>query len=121
MGSYAETEYPTHIGEHRHSRARKSLKAWLSKVGLPYQKPHSFRHGHAVYGIQQSKDLSDLKAISMNLMHENLQVTDGVYGIFSNVDVQMKIAGLENNSSGIKSNDEIISMLNKLVDEIKTR
>jgi len=52
---------------------------------------HSFRHGHAVYSIQQQKDLSDLEAISMNPMHENFQVTDGVYVIFSNIDVRVQL------------------------------
>ncbi len=30
----------------------------------------------------------------MNKMHENLQVTNGVYGIFSNLDVQEKVLNL---------------------------
>ncbi|MBN2502490.1 MAG: hypothetical protein JXB38_17030 [Anaerolineales bacterium] len=104
----------TNVGKHRHSRARKALKAWLKRVGLPYHNPHNFRHGFAVYSIQQAKDISDLKAISMNLMHENLQVTDGVYGIFSNTDIQKKIAGLGRNESSIDQ-DEIVRVLEQML------
>ena len=53
-----------------------------------------FHHGHAVYGIQHSKDVGDLKAVSMNLMHSNLSITDGVYGVLSTADVGKRIAGL---------------------------
>lgn len=101
----------------RQSRTRKSLKAWLRKVNLPYRKPHSLRHGHAVYSIQQSKDISDLKAISMNLMHENLQVMDGVYGIFSGVDIQKRINNLGKENSKVDKDlimDEIITLISKM-------
>lgn len=111
---------PLEVGNNRHSRARKSLKAWMRKVDLPYRKPHSFRHGHAVYSIHQSKDLSDLKAISMNLMHENLQVTDGVYGIFSSVDIKTRISRLGNeNGEGGVNNVELISLLENTIDKLR--
>jgi integrase len=81
-------------GSHRDVIARKNLKDWLSRVGLPYHSPHKFRHGHAVYSIKQAKDIPTLKAISQNLMHANLSVTDGVYGILSDNDVKGKISQL---------------------------
>ncbi len=52
-------------------------------MGISYHSPHKFRHGHAVYGIEQSVDVADLKAVSQNLMHANLSITDGVYGMLS--------------------------------------
>lgn len=81
-------------GQFRVSRVNKDLKAWLSKVGLPYHSPHKLRHGHAVYALKNARDISDLKAISQNLMHSNLSITDGVYGVLSNLDVRTKITGL---------------------------
>ena len=63
-------------------------------MGLSYHSAHKFRHGHAVYGIQHAKDVGDLKAVSMNLMHSNLSITDGVYGVLSTADVGKRIAGL---------------------------
>jgi hypothetical protein len=37
---------------------------------------------------------ADLKAVSQNLMHANLQVTDGVYGILSASDTRERIRAL---------------------------
>ncbi|KAA3642053.1 MAG: hypothetical protein DWQ07_26010 [Chloroflexi bacterium] len=108
-----EKEYQS-VGEHRHSRARKSLKAWLRRVGLPYHKPHSFRHGHAVYSIQLAGNVSDLKAISMNLMHDSLTVTEKVYGIFSSLDVKQKITALTRNRLG---NEQDSSDLAEVLEE----
>jgi integrase len=73
---------------------RKDLQKWLSKVNLPYHSPHKFRHGHAVYGIKHAKDIGDLKALSQNLMHDSLQVTDKTYGILSFLDVKERITRL---------------------------
>jgi integrase len=94
-------------GEHRHTRARKDLKEWLAKVNLPYHSPHKFRHGHAVYALKQAKDIQALKAISQNLMHSNLSITDGVYGILSDIDVKNQIVSLGQkiNSGQIDSRD----------------
>ena len=82
------------VGVHRNIRAAKDLRVWLGRVGLPYHSPHKFRHGHAVYALKQAKDIPALKAISQNLMHSNLSITDGVYGILSDMDVQAQIKAL---------------------------
>lgn len=84
----------TSVGGSRHSRARRDLEEWLKKVGLPYHSPHKFRHGHAVYALKNAKDITALKAVSQNLMHANLSVTDGIYGILSGTDVKTEIAEL---------------------------
>jgi integrase len=82
------------VGQHRNIRARKDLADWLSHVGLPYHSPHKFRHGHAVYAIKNARTISSLKAVSQNLMHSSLKITDGVYGILSDLDVQSEIHSL---------------------------
>jgi len=82
------------VGDTRDTRARKDFQAWIEKVGLPYHSPHKFRHGHAVYAIKNAKDIPALKAVSQNLMHANLSITDGVYGILSETDVREQIAAL---------------------------
>lgn len=84
-------------GVHRASIARRDLHDWLDRVGLPYHSPHKFRHGHAVYALKQAKDIPALKAISQNLMHANLSITDGVYGVLSDMDVQAQIQSLGKN------------------------
>lgn len=81
-------------GDHRDIRARKDLQDWLSRVGLPYYSPHKFRHGHAVYALKQAKTVKALKAVSQNLMHSSLKVTDGIYAILDDLDVQDEISRL---------------------------
>jgi hypothetical protein len=44
--------------------------------------------------LKQAKDIAALKAISQNLMHSNLSITDGIYGILSDMDVKAQIQGL---------------------------
>ena len=41
-----------------------------------------------------AKDIGALKAVSHNLMHSNISITDGVYGILSNTDVSGQIRKL---------------------------
>ncbi|MGD8455833.1 MAG: tyrosine-type recombinase/integrase [Anaerolineales bacterium] len=81
-------------GKHRHSRARKDLRSWLEKVEITYYSPHKFRHGFAVYTLKKARTVSDLKAISLNLMHSDLKITDGIYAILSDIDVKEKIKSI---------------------------
>jgi integrase len=104
-------------GNHRQTRARKDLKAWLERVDLPYYSPHKFRHGHAVYSLKLANTISDLKAISMNLMHSDLKITDGVYAILSDTDVKEKISNLNK----IKEEENISTLLEEILREIKSK
>ena len=104
-------------GKHRDCRARKDLDRWLNKVELPYHSPHKFRHGHAVYGLKNAKDIGDLKAISQNLMHSNLNITDGIYGMLSDDDIQQRIdnIGKVKNGESDQSKEEIKKLLMKMI------
>jgi site-specific recombinase XerD len=103
------------------TRAREDLKTWLERGGLPHHSPHKFRHGHAVYALKQSADVDDLKAVSLTLMHANLSVTDGVYGVLSQADVQEHIAALGKKKGEAKgaSPDEIIPLLEQLLERLR--
>jgi integrase len=101
-------------GEFRSSRANKDLHDWCGRMGIPYHSPHKFRHGHAVYGIEQSEDVADLKAISQNLMHSNLSITDGVYGMLS-VDAVGKRIEKISKSKLVAENTEL-SLANQLIE-----
>lgn len=48
----------------------------------------------AVYALKKAKDIPALKAVSQNLMHANLSVTDGIYGILLGTDVKGEISEL---------------------------
>ena len=89
-------------------------------MGLPYHSPHKFRHGNANYSIKKGKGLEDFKAISQNLMHSNLSITDGIYGILSSQDVGDAIKNLGNKASnGSLSNAETIEKIESLLASLK--
>ncbi len=79
------------VGIHRESIAWKNLKAWLEKNKLPYHSPHKFRHGHIQFGLSQSKDHADFKAVSMNVMHSSVQITDQFYSNLPESEVSVRI------------------------------
>jgi integrase len=82
------------IGEHREDNARKNIKRWLDKVGLPYHSPHKFRHGHIHYGMNRSKSIADYKAVSLNVMHASMEITDQFYSVQNDSEVKNRIDGL---------------------------
>lgn len=81
-------------GEGRRSILSRGIKIVCRKAGVRYLSPHKFRHGHVVYALKRVKDLAGLKAVSQNVMHANVGITDGLYGQFSNDDVHDLIAEL---------------------------
>ena len=81
-------------GRFRSNSLGKSIRRLFQRAGLPPMSPHKFRHGHAVYGLKAAKEISDLKAVSMNLMHETIGITDSIYAILSSQDMQERIARL---------------------------
>ncbi|MCJ7433616.1 MAG: hypothetical protein MUO77_09030 [Anaerolineales bacterium] len=89
------------------------------KVGLSYHSPHKFRHGHAVYALKNAKDVPALKAVSQNLMHSNLSITDGVYGILSDLDVKDQISALGKGTIKSENNIELINLLKQLAENYK--
>ncbi|GAP11787.1 site-specific recombinase XerD [Bellilinea caldifistulae] len=88
------TEKPTGKRlEVRHS-LRDDLKVLCERAGVAYKSPHKFRHGHAVYALKQARTPAQMKAISQNLMHSNMGITDGIYGKLVSDDVRDMIMGL---------------------------
>ena len=86
-------------GANRGQAVAKRMRHLFEMAGLPAQSPHKFRHGHAVYALQHAKTMADYKAVSMNLMHEDIRVTDGIYAPLAGNEVQQRIAGLTSRSS----------------------
>jgi predicted nuclease of predicted toxin-antitoxin system len=41
-----------------------------------------------------AKEIADLKAVSMNLMHSSIGITDSIYAVLSDSDMQERIARL---------------------------
>ena len=64
----------------RETMFRRSLLRLCEQAGIPYKSPHKIRHGFGVYGVKHAKDIKEMKAISQNMMHANMGITDGLYG-----------------------------------------
>jgi len=84
-------------GKNRHQAVDKRLKILFSLAGLPYKSAHKFRHGHAVYGLQHAGTIADYKAVSMNLMHNDIKITDSIYAPILSNEVQSRISRLTDN------------------------
>lgn len=113
-------------GVYRAKILGRGLARLFQAVGLPALSPHKFRHGHAVYGLMHSKDMADLKAISQNLMHANIGITDGIYAILSDQDRRQRIRGLGNETEDETSRasdnlGDVISQLETLLKKLKTK
>lgn len=85
-------------GKNRNLALSKRIRQLFKLAGLPHKSPHKFRHGHAVYSLQHAKTMADYKAVSMNLMHDDIRVTDGIYAPLARNEVQQRIAGLTGKS-----------------------
>ena len=81
-------------GKNRHQALDKRLRQLFSLASLPYKSAHKFRHGHAVYGLQHPQTMADYKAVSMNLMHEDIKITDEIYAPILSHEVQLRISRL---------------------------
>ncbi|MBN1122330.1 MAG: site-specific integrase [Anaerolineae bacterium] len=106
-------------GEQRDVGFRADLREWLCRVGLEYHSPHKFRHGHAVYSLIHAKDVSDLKAISLNMMHSSIVVTDSIYAVLSEQDIQARINALREGRAAIDENQDILATLKALIDQLE--
>ncbi len=56
--------------------ARKNIKALIEASGLQDHSPHKFRHGHIHYGVARAKTIENFKAVSMNVLHSSMEITD---------------------------------------------
>lgn len=104
-------------GRNRGETIAKRLRRLFTKAGLEYRSPHKFRHGHAVYGLLHARDMADYKAVSTNLMHRNLNVTDEIYAPLAQDEVRQRIAQLSQRSAVDMSVDgKIAAFLRNLSD-----
>lgn len=119
---------PDAPGEFRAKILSRGLARLFEAAGLPAMSPHKFRHGHAVYGLMHARDIADLKAISQNLMHNNVGITDGIYAILSDQDRRERIKGLGNGQGGVGESlgnggelGDVIGQLEALLTRLKAK
>jgi integrase len=76
------------------SNYRDELKRLCKKAGVEYLSPHKLRHGFSVYALKRAKTPAQMKAVSQNLMHANIGITDEIYARLRDDDVRDLIGGL---------------------------
>ena len=107
-------------GKWRLNGLEKRLKLLFSLAKLEFKSPHKFRHGHAVFGLLHAHTMADYKAVSMNLMHDSIEITDSTYAPMLSSDVQERIANLSGKAVSTPDrgasimDDELESYLNDL-------
>lgn len=83
-----------HAFEGRNNVILRDVRLICERARVEYKSPHKFRHGHVVYALKNASGLGELKAISQNVMHSSVVITDGIYGKLVQDDVRSAIAGL---------------------------
>lgn len=85
-----------HVG--RGDLLERDLRPICELAGVPYLSPHKLRHGHVVHALKQARNMAELKAISQNVMHASVTITDQVYGRLVDNDIRRIIGGLGSQS-----------------------
>jgi len=95
--AFAEEQTP---GQARVQNLARHLEMLCVRAGLPYRSPHKFRHGFAVYALSLCDTMEDFKAVSQNLMHEQMGTTDAIYSVMLHNQVAERMAALGQRGSG---------------------
>ena len=93
--------------ESRRSLLNRQLKLWLKSHDLPDYSPHKFRHGHVHYGMQHSQTIADYKAVSMNVMHSSMEITDEYYSVLNDSEQQNRIKNLSHQTKRTDNQEDL--------------
>ncbi len=77
---------------------------------LPHRSPHKYRHGYAIYGLQRCQTMAQYHALSRNLMHANIAITDERYVHLEEVE-RGKLLGQISQDQTRKPDDDLQKML----------
>jgi integrase len=102
------------VGENRATQARRSIKEFFESVDLAYHSPHKFRHGHIQYGAAHSRTVADFKAVSMNVMHASMEITDEFYSNLNDGELENRISSL--NKQGQNFEDRELEQFKNFLD-----
>ncbi len=78
--------------EGRRSIFDSNLRELCHAANVPVLSAHKLRHGHIVYGMRNAKTPEELKVLSQNVMHANIGITDGIYGMLPDENIRRVIS-----------------------------
>lgn len=113
---FAEEQSP---GEHRGQNLPRRLRAFCERAGVPYLSPHKFRHGHAVYALGMCTTMDEFKAVSQNLMHEQMGTTDARYSGMLQAQLSNRISALGAREQPDDAGQQIRALLREFLGELK--
>jgi integrase len=87
-------------GKYRSGALGKRLRLLSRLFDLPHRSPHQYRHGYAVYGLERCKTMAEYHALSRNMMHDNIAITDQIYVHVDEVERGQILARLHHKSAG---------------------
>lgn len=87
-------------GKYRAVALGKRLALLSRLFELPPRSPHQYRHGYAVYGLERCKTMAEYHALSRNMMHDNIAVTDQIYVHVDELERGQILSRLHHNSVG---------------------
>jgi integrase len=93
------------VGEHRSNLARRSIKEFFESANLTYHSPHKFRHGHIQFGAAHAKTVADFKAVSMNVMHASMEITDEFYSNLNDGELENRISSLNKKEKNFENEE----------------
>ena len=108
----------------RRSTFRDELFDLCKRAGVKYKSPHKLRHGHAVYVLKLTQNMAQLKAVSQNMMHSNIGITDGIYGVLVEDDVHNTILDLSSsntNPSRETKTGDVESLMRELLKKLEEK
>jgi hypothetical protein len=71
-----------------------------------------------MYGLKVARDVSDLKAVSMNLMPSTFGSTDQIYAVPTDRDMQERIAKLGQELTDRRGVGEVENLLRKVLSRL---
>lgn len=102
-------------GKNRKTGVARGIRKIFNLADLPYKSPHKFRHGHAVHALLGAKTMANYKAISQNLMHGSIKVTDEIYTWLNKDEIKDHISGLSvGKSQSIQPENELKVYIGRL-------
>jgi len=100
-------------GNNRMTALNRRLNILDRAVNLPHKSPHKYRHGYAIYGLQHCQTMAQYHALSRNLMHANIAITDERYVHLEETERGRLLCQVSNNQIR-QPDDELHALLAKL-------
>lgn len=103
------------LGKYRQTAFNRRLRNLCDAAGVPYKSSHKLRHGHVVWGLSRCRNMADYKALSLNIMHANMTITDEVYAVFNGEEIQSRLEEIAGRESVVApTNTEVENFLSSL-------